>query len=581
MTQVRSRKRSSRRASNVKANSAGLITRDAEFDLLRRLSDLTSQLRGVRETEKALKHALRLSMEFFHAPEGAVIMVPPGREEVELLVAVPQHSEWDGGMLLGFLRGRKVNIPSDLMLSRIRRYGRMWGALAVRTPGADFRWDARQAFSSIGVRAADLVDRIDQERVREVRARIDQKVIEQIRPQDLFYKILHGIRSLIGYDHSAALLICNGESDALEVVAEQIAWRKAKSQKVGRKLPATEPLFELLSRERVFGFDRDGETWRDWTGLEASELADLLDYNRDDTVADPPDREGTMLCAPLKGRDGVLGVLKVAAVQQGTFGRYEADLISQFLPQAAIALHNLRRAENLEQRVIEAERKNAMADLARGVSHDVNNALGAVLPLVQELKEDIATGSLDPKVAGEDLREIERSLLVCRRIFSGMLSFARGAGRNVSEVYLHHEIDTTLAIIRDGLERRKISVQVDVPPDLPPLRAIQADIEQLLLNLIGNARDAMQAGGTLSIRGYQNDGWITLAIEDTGCGIPPSHMAKIREPFFTTKPSGTGLGLAICQSIVSQTGGRLHIHSVVGKGTTVQVTLPAWVEPDA
>ena len=83
-----------------------------------------------------------------------------------------------------------------------------------------------------------------------------------------------------------------------------------------------------------------------------------------------------------------------------------------------------------------AERKHAMADLARGVSHDVNNALGAVLPLVQQLREEIDQGTLDPAVAAADLAQFERSIQVCRRIFGGMLNFARGTARNPSEVSL-------------------------------------------------------------------------------------------------------------------------------------------------
>src|SRR5690606_14032150 len=152
----------------------------------------------------------------------------------------------------------------------------------------------------------------------------------------------------------------------------------------------------------------------------------------------------------------------------------EIDLIAQFLPQAAMILRNMKRTESLEMQVLAAERKHAMADLARGVSHDVNNALGAVLPLVQQLREDIAAAELDPAVASQDLEEIERSLQVCRRIFGGMLGFARSAVRNPSEVHLSHEVETTLGILREGLTKRGIAIEVAVPRALPPLKAVQA-----------------------------------------------------------------------------------------------------------
>jgi signal transduction histidine kinase len=199
--------------------------------------------------------------------------------------------------------------------------------------------------------------------------------------------------------------------------------------------------------------------------------------------------------------------------------------------------------------------------------------------LVEQLQEDAQTGDLDPRVASADLEQIERSLRVCRRIFGGMLKFARSATRNESGVHLHHEVECTLAILRDGFEKRRISIEVDLPADLPPVKAVQADVESLLLNLMSNAQHAMQADDRLSIRARRNGDSIQLDIEDTGCGIPAENLSKVQEPFFTTKPSGNGLGLAICRSIVSQMRGRLEIQSTVGKGTLVQVRFRVAKEP--
>jgi signal transduction histidine kinase len=438
----------------------------------------------------------------------------------------------------------------------------------VRSPGAEYHWDARQALSEIGTLANELIDQIDRERVREVRARVDRKVLEQSQPKHLFYEILHGLRSLTAYDHSAALLTYDPEPDALEVVAEQVAWQKAKGRNVGRTLSPAGPLRGLLCAGQVCGFDREGRLWRDWTGTDATALADLLDFDR----GTPP--EGAILCAPLVARAGLLGVLKVASINPGAFSRYEVDLVAQFLPQAAVALQNSRRAESLEQKVLAAERKHAMADLARGVSHDVNNALGVVLPLVQQLREELGQGELDPAVAAEDLGEIERSIQACRRIFGGMLGFARGLSRTPSEVSLRQAVDGALAILRQGLERRGVHLIVDLPEVLPPLTGVQADVEQLLLNLLSNARDATRAGDSLTVRAARVGETIELVVEDTGCGIAREHLSRIQEPFFTTKSDGHGLGLAICRSIVAEMRGHLHIESTPGAGTRVRASFP-------
>jgi signal transduction histidine kinase len=105
---------------------------------------------------------------------------------------------------------------------------------------------------------------------------------------------------------------------------------------------------------------------------------------------------------------------------------------------------------------------------------------------------------------------------------------------------------------------------------------VQADLDQLLLNLLTNSRDAMPQGGQLTVRARRQGEVVELVVEDTGCGIPPEHLAKIQEPFFSTKPDGNGLGLAICRSIVWQMRGLLDIRSTPGKGTHVAAVLPAY-----
>jgi signal transduction histidine kinase len=476
-------------------------------------------------------------------------------------------------MLARFLRKEEVQVGPEIMLSRVRRFDRPWGVLAVRGPRADFQWDVRQAFSSIGAAATQLITRIEEERVREVRSRIDHKILEEISPKNLFYQILHGLRSLIGYDHSAALFTCD-EEQALELVGEQIAWRKAKSQLVGLKIPLDKPMWDLLAHNVVYGFNRERKKWCDWTGFSAERLAELLDYNRDPRVLDGSGVEGAVLYAPLVTRHKVLGVLKVASLHSGTFGPYEAEVIGQFLPAVAVAIQNMRRTESLRMRMRAAERQQAMADFARGVSHDVNNAIGAILPLVQQMRVELDDGLIDVATARRDLQQIEESLQVCRRIFGGMLSFARRAVHNTSDVYLHQAVEGTLVVFREVLERSGIQVRVDVPADLPPLRGIQADVEQLLLNIIGNARDAMETGGTLTIRAGRHNDNLELTVADTGCGISPENLPRVPEPFFSTKKTGSGLGLSICQSIVSQMRGKMRIESEVGRGTTVRISLP-------
>ncbi len=280
--------------------------------------------------------------------------------------------------------------------------------------------------------------------------------MEQLRPKDLFYQILHGLRSLTRYDHSSALLICGEGGSALELVAEQVAWLKGKSLQIGRRMALTEQLWNLMRDGTVLrirpakgtaGLNGRGKKQSRW-------LSCWTTTARRSSLGLP--REAAMLCAPLATRDGVLGVLKVAARHAGTFGTYEADLLRRFMPLAAVAIQNSQRTVTLEAKMLAAERKHAIADVARGVSHDVNNALGAVLPLVQQMLADVRSGRADPDVLAEDLQQIEQSLQTCRRIFGGMLTLARGAAQRVGQGDVHRAIECTLAILEDSLERQGV-----------------------------------------------------------------------------------------------------------------------------
>jgi signal transduction histidine kinase len=549
---------------------------DFELRFLRQLTSLANQFKDGKDSNKALRAALRAGMELLEAVDGCVALHAVGKEHAELVFTVPQGSQWDRGLLTAFIRGKETHVPANLALGRLWRRRRMWGVLAVRRATGHFSWSMREALSAVAAAASDFLERVDQERIRDVRARIDCKIMEQLRPKDLFYQVLHGLHSLTQYDHSASLLIYDRKNQILEVVAERVTWKKGKSDKIGVAIDVDEGLRQLLQPGAVFGFDRPSGQWQEWTDLKGSRLATILDYNAGNEVAGAaPPRERSLICAPLTSRDNLLGLLKVTARQPGAFGPYEAELVAQFLPHASIALQNSQRTESLELNLIQAERKHAMADLARGVAHDVNNALAAVLPLVQQLQCDLQEGRIDAPAFFEDLREIERSIQVSRRIFGGMLSFARGAVRDTTEASLKRAIETSRSILKESMDRRHIEFSLEMDPNLPTMNVAQADLDQLLLNLLSNSRDAMPEGGRLLVQARGHDDGIQLAIVDTGCGILPEHLTRIFEPFFSTKSEGNGLGLAICRSIVWQMQGKLDIASNPGAGTRVTVLLPA------
>src|SRR5215472_15843928 len=542
------------------------------------LDELKNYLRAVREDQNALRLSLRRTCEHFKVDDGCIAIATPGGSRAQLISVIPRGGKWDLACLAAFLQRQRPRIPPNTIMAPVHRRGRLWAVLALRGQ-REFQIPSDYiALRRVSKLISESIELVDWQRNIDVRSQIDRKMLEQLRPQDLFYQILHGLRSLTHYDHSSSLLICNPRESALELVAEQIAWLKGKSRRIGLKLPLNDNIWALLRGNSVYGFNRRNGGWDEWSGAESSRLAKLLDYNKTAENSSPDRSECCMLCAPLATREGVLGLLKVAACHPDSFSGYEADLVQRFTPLAAVAIQNSQRAVTLDAKMLEAEKKQAVANLLRGVSHDVNNALGCVLPLVQQIMEDVESNQLHGDTLSQDFQQIEQSIQTCRRIFGGMLALARDASQVSAQANVRRALDSTLAVLRDGLVRQRIQLDVQLGDVVPHIQAGQGDLEQLLLNLTTNARDAMPTGGVLSIKARNLEGTLELIISDTGCGIAPELISRIQEPFFTTKPSGNGLGLAICRSIIRNVGGRMGIESRVGVGTQITVLLPAIFE---
>ncbi len=181
----------------------------------------------------------------------------------------------------------------------------------------------------------------------------------------------------------------------------------------------------------------------------------------------------------------------------------------------------------------------------------------------------------------EDVETILQATTRCKEIVRGLLDFSRQSELRKSPADINDVLRQALALTRNQAVLQRVRVREALAGDLPSAVIDAKQIEQVAVNIIVNAIDAMPGGGDLEVRTrLTQDGggrWIEFEIKDTGCGIPPEITDRIFDPFFTTKPpgKGTGLGLAIAYGIVSEHGGRIHVDSRAGAGTTVTVRLPA------
>lgn len=220
------------------------------------------------------------------------------------------------------------------------------------------------------------------------------------------------------------------------------------------------------------------------------------------------------------------------------------------------------------------QQRATLAELARGVAHDVNNALGAVLPLLAAVREDLSGGQADPAALQQDLEEIDRYVQSCRRIFLGMVRASREKGFRRQPVNVNEIIQTTVELIRGRLAKAGIQVVSELASDLPPVSASPSALEQVFLNLADNAAHAMPEGGTLRFRTVPENEGVAVTVEDSGVGIPAEDLARVFEPFYTTRPGSTGLGLSSSRALAWGFGGKMDLTSEAGKGTVVRVWFP-------
>jgi signal transduction histidine kinase len=277
----------------------------------------------------------------------------------------------------------------------------------------------------------------------------------------------------------------------------------------------------------------------------------------------------------------LLGLLKIAGWRRTAFDQRDLEVVTRFLQVAAIALRNARVTVSLEDQVLDAELRAGLVTLARAVAHDVNNAIGAILPLTEQIREEVSAGTAKATDLVEDLNTIIDKTRLCRRIFGNMLrTGVRRSG--TGPFHLNQLIREMLPMLEAQVGDRMIELWTDLAPDLPVISCAKTELEHVLWNLLTNSIDAINsARGNIWITTRPLDDGeqarptgVTLTVRDDGPGIAPEMLAQVQEPFFTTKHDGTGLGLPICRSLIWQLGGRLLVASTPGSGTEVTVELP-------
>jgi signal transduction histidine kinase len=232
-----------------------------------------------------------------------------------------------------------------------------------------------------------------------------------------------------------------------------------------------------------------------------------------------------------------------------------------------------RHLKGLQRQVVQSEKLAALGTLAAGVAHELNNPLMGVMNYLAYVRRSVQDPALQ-----HPLERAYLELIRIRDLIRNMLTFARPASGEPAPVDLPAVLERAVELLAAELRVSGIELEQAVPKGLPPVSGKEGPLQQVFLNLLLNARDAVQASAQkrIVLRGYESGQAVCVEVRDTGEGIPESVRERIFDPFFTTKPAGkgTGLGLSIAQSLVLEFGGDIEVQSREGAGTVFTVKLP-------
>lgn len=279
------------------------------------------------------------------------------------------------------------------------------------------------------------------------------------------------------------------------------------------------------------------------------------------------------------------------------YPQHQIALLKTLAKQVAVAVENsllfreqqqytvelqqsLDRQQAMQTQLVQAGKLASLGTLVAGITHELNNPLAGIKLFTGNLQAFKQRGQLTDALLIQALADIDQLVDKANHIIRHFRDFSRRSGGEFGAVDLNQPVSDALGMLEQQLRLHNIQVQLALGADLPPVLGDANQLEQVVVNLIGNARDAMVAPSChnrmLTLRTCAMGGTVVLEVADTGCGIAAEHLDKIFDPFYTTKEigEGTGLGLSISYGIIKNHGGEISVDSAPGRGTTFHVRLP-------
>jgi signal transduction histidine kinase len=451
-------------------------------------------------------------------------------------------------------------------------------------------------FNPVRDRMQSLADRFfdrDRAAYRVAVREISEAMVSMLSLGEIADRILVALTDTMGVERAIVLLV-EDEERVLRPIASRGEWEDAA---LSLEISSDHPIWKQL--------------WMRREDLTRSDFDDENDLESREACRDVYDTLEVELLVPILYGVDLLGVIAVGRKLSGD--RLAADdrlLLRTLANQSSIAIENAKAFdeiaklnETLEARVeertnelreiqgqlMQAEKMKSLGQLVAGVAHELNNPIGFVHANLQLLDEYVQKLS-DAQARGDDTTRIREAIakLILRsregtqrvkKIVQDLRTYSRMDQAEIQDVSLHEEIDRNLALMEPRFKTR-IRVQKNYG-DVPRVRCYAGQLNQVFLNLLMNACDAIEEDGTIQITTLRIPGGVRLEFTDDGPGIPEEIRSRIFDPFFTTKPVGvgTGLGLSLSHGIIERHGGKISVDSEPGRGTTFAIELPLDATP--
>jgi len=467
----------------------------------------------------------------------------------------------------------------------------------VRRLGVSERWAevtflflAILAFNPVRNYMQNLVDRFfDRDRAgyRVAVREISEAMVSMLSLNEIADRILLALTDTMGVDRAMVLLVDDDEK-VLRPTASRGDWDE---EALSIQIPSEHPIWKHLwmRREELSRVDFDDEP----------------DPENREACRDVFDTLEVELLVPILYGVDLLGAIAVGRkLSRERLAPDDRVLLRTLANQSSIAIENAKAFdeiaklnETLEARVeertrelrdtqtqlMQAEKMKSLGQLVAGVAHELNNPIGFVHANLQLLDEYMhkladAQGEEDRRRSREAIEKLlgrsRQGTERVKKIVQDLRTFSRMDQAELQEVDLHEEIDRNLALMEPRF-KNDIRVERDYG-EIPRVHCFAGQLNQVILNLLMNACDAIERDGTITIRTRPSENGVRLEVQDDGPGIPEHVKSRIFDPFFTTKPvgQGTGLGLSLSHGIVERHGGRIHVDSHPGRGTTFAIELP-------